>query len=432
MPWFNRPDRFQPATHSNPSAITGFVRLARPARLMAIAATGLVLAACGDPHHRHHDRTGSDTVTRPPSGTTTCRYELSGELNTASRLENTRDDCDYRLTGTVTVRNDLFIDAGVTIHAEADAALIVDGGRIQATGSAQYPITFTSLPGSDSAWGGIRIDSGQRSELNYVDLFNASGTCAEANCSRGALWVNNAVLSMRYSSIQNSTDHGLVMGDNSRLEQFTHNRFENNGGAPVVLPGHLVNSLDNTSRFGGSGRANTQQEIVVTPGEQTVNLVVQWKKLDVPYRIESVHRVSDGTLLIDPGVTVLFSRNALLEIQDNGAIETDGRAGQLVEFRGVRNEPGYWGGLQFTNSPWRENILRFTDLLNTGADTGNGATAIYLDNSAVALRNSLVSNNAGQAIRCDAPADDETASVASIDADSLLTGGIGDTCQVLD
>ncbi|MGB7180499.1 MAG: hypothetical protein WBD51_01100 [Burkholderiaceae bacterium] len=414
-------------------------RSARLSRWLCVAAMGALLVACGDPHHnsRENSRTGSDRTnnggeTQPGRNNQACVYQLTGTISNPSRLENTNAACDYQLIGTVRVQSDLIVSPGVTVRAEPDAILIIDGGQIDARGTANQPITFTSMPGADQIWGGLRIENGLRSQFDYVDIHNVASTCSANDCVRGALIVDTASVSFTNSTIVGSTSNGFVLQGNGRIDRFFGNQFIGNQGAPVVLPGHAVHELDTASNYRGGSQPNTDAFILVTTGEQTANLTLRWKKLSVPYRIDSNYRVSDGTLLLEPGVQVEFSRDGYLEIQDNGALEAAGTTNSLVTLRGVRNEAGYWRGLMLTNSPWRENSLRYTDILNAGADVNGVAATIHLDNAAIALRNTVMANNSGVGIACDAPGSNEPASITSIDSDSLISGGIGDNCQVLD
>ena len=110
----------------------------------------LLVGACGD-----SDGETSDGETG--SAEEVCDAPFSGAIT-----EDTTWTCDKQLEGLVTVENDavLTVNAGVTIQGRSGRALIVkQGSRLEAIGTPDMPIVFTSSQPEGSRkpadWGGI-------------------------------------------------------------------------------------------------------------------------------------------------------------------------------------------------------------------------------------------------------------------------------------
>jgi hypothetical protein len=87
-----------------------------------------------------------------------------------------------------------------------------------------------------------------------------------------------------------------------------------------------------------------------------------------------------GTLLIDPGVTISFERNAGLFIQTGGKIVANGTANQPIIFTGGENK---WKGINI--SSFGNNELRHVSIINGGYEREGAYPYIGMFNGDAAL-----------------------------------------------
>lgn len=77
-----------------------------------------------------------------------------------------------------------------------------------------------------------------------------------------------------------------------------------------------------------------------------------------------------GTLRIEPGVTVVFQENTGFLV--NGTLSAVGTAMSPVLMRGATSQPGYWNGLQYSNSNQTENRLEHVTIRHGGGSAFRG------------------------------------------------------------
>lgn len=169
--------------------------------------------------------------------------ELSGDITSDRTLDA---DIEYKLVGTLRIKDgaELTIPAGITIKANKGFSnyLIVErGGKINADGTADLPITFTSAEASPAAgdWGGLVIngyanisgatagtegstevdaniayggtnDADNSGVLNYVKLFY-TGAKSSANVEHNGLTLNAVGNGTKIENIYvlNGSDDGV-------------------------------------------------------------------------------------------------------------------------------------------------------------------------------------------------------------------------------
>lgn len=109
----------------------------------------------------------------------------------------------------------------------------------------------------------------------------------------------------------------------------------------------------------------------------------------------------EATLTLEPGVEIAFGSDAGLEFTSKGVLNSQGTIAKPIILRGEESTPGYWRGLRFSGSN-NQNKMHFTTVDGAGSASWSGANIksnISLsDNSKVEIKNSTISNSAGDGI----------------------------------
>lgn len=156
---------------------------------------------------------------------------LIGNTNTIIDIEAGTSDQDvdwhnagvpYQLDGLYRFSaGDVTINPGVTIVANTDSELLIDGSaRLNAVGSLQAPISMSALSPGQGAWSGITIQSNQNNVLQNISVNQAGGLAAGTTSTdqNGAVRVVctqafPAQLSLSNTRIVDSASWGLYIDD---------------------------------------------------------------------------------------------------------------------------------------------------------------------------------------------------------------------------
>jgi PKD repeat protein len=205
-------------------------------------------------------------------------------------------DTIYILNGYVYVKNNatLTIEAGTLIKGDASnkgCLIITRNGRINANGTRNMPIVFTSNKAAGSRqpgdWGGVVI-LGKARTNRPTDC----STCPGSSVAASEPGIQNAV----EGDLDNASGDGLYGGtdDNHNSGVFRYVRLEY--GGVVITPGNEINGLT----MGGVGKATQMDHIQVT---QANDDAFEWfgGNVDAKYLIS--HRNIDDDLDVDFGYT---------------------------------------------------------------------------------------------------------------------------------
>lgn len=344
-----------------------------------------------------------DDPSQPIDGKS-CTYVLSEDITVPSRLENTPAACDYLLEGFVDVSSTLTIDPGVVVVAKKDAIIWVDGGQIIAVGTPQQRIVMQGFNTISGYWDGIRFAEGRESQFEYFDLKDAGQVCSISWCPDAALILDDVTVSFANSSISNSYVHGLHMAGDVNLTKFENNRFYNNIWAGIVIDGNYAPLLDAASDYSGGAEPNGTPYVLIASGDQTEGREFRWKKLNTGYLIGSYFNVEGGRLVLEPGVEMVFDKEAWMWVDGNGVLEAVGTATEPIRFRGRVEQAGYWDGISFDDSPWEGNRLEYVDIRHAGNTEGltNAFGGVRLEWGAqVYIANSTIADNNWFGVSCD-------------------------------
>ncbi|MDO9309746.1 MAG: right-handed parallel beta-helix repeat-containing protein [Deltaproteobacteria bacterium] len=279
-----------------------------------------------------------------------------GSITTSGSWDMPGSSFPYLLNGWVTVAatNTLTIDPGVTVKAQGNIGLSVDG-TLSAVGTSILPITFTSRAATPAAgnWTGIYLSPNAGASalsyvtINYAGAYNGgSGIGYIHNGYRlTAFYVDSISPPLTNVSVLNSETNGLELYaaspaiNNATLANcaysglwasvdsrptITNSAINNNGAS-----GYYAVSLDATSvpdptnvTFSG----NSYQGIQNRGGTLAANATWKLWSTVAPYAVTGDVGVAAGvTLTINPTVTVKFSGSALYVSGTLSANSTSGR-----------------------------------------------------------------------------------------------------------
>ena len=346
--------------------------------------------------------------TTPPPTAGACALTISDDISVPTTLINTASMCDYLLEGFIKISSTLIIEPGVVIQASQDASLWVEGGQISAVGTPEARITLEGLNHIAGYWDGIRFVEGRESQFDYVDLKDAGQVCSIQWCPDAALILDDVTVSFANSTVSNSYVHGFHATGDVLFTRFENNRFYGNTWAGIVIDGNYAPVLDTASDYVGGAEPNGTPHVLISVGEQTAGEEFRWKKLNAPYLISGFFNVEGGTLILEPGVEMIFDEEAWMTVEGNGVLKAVGTAAEPIIFRGLVEQPGYWDGLTLWDSPWESNELSYVQMHHSGFVSGlsdaYGAVRLRYD-SRININNSVISDNAQYGVACDEQSD---------------------------
>jgi parallel beta-helix repeat protein len=293
----------------------------------------------------------------------------------------------YALLGDVSVQGyyyspKLTIVPGTTIKVKQNCGLYVGYysyyyGMLYAVGTAEAPITFTSLNGEAGGWTGLYFrdgsDSNSSSSLRYCVVENA---VINLHCE----YTNQP--SVMYSTFQNATNHNVYVYQASpSLEGCTLKNaprglsvdyysqptmvsvvFENHSDACV----RYYNN-DNTSvTYSNCTMKDSQYGIYyATPNRdfaESANVTFENNIANIALAGGNVYThtweantyavldniyIREGTLTLSPGAVLKFAENKYPYVNNYGNLIAEGTATQPITFTSLNGEVGGWNGLRF-------------------------------------------------------------------------------------
>src|SRR5690554_163209 len=122
------------------------------------------------------------------------------------------------------------------------------------------------------------------------------------------------------------------------------------------------------------------------------------------YRVEQSVTIDDGTLTLEPGVSIEFAKDAGLQFSGNGGFSALGTESDKIVLSGTEKERGHWSGLYFYGSNSPQNELDHVVLSHAGSSPWHGGAVsrggIFVrgDDNRLHIRNTTFSQNAQAAI----------------------------------
>ncbi len=268
---------------------------------------------------------GPGRVVSPVNGTPIC-----GDAGTHWTLEGSPYlvTCNAEVvTGTM-----LTVDPGVVVQFSRGTQLIVNGS-LQAAGTADQPILFTSAQPTPAPGDWVRLwfPAGHTSSLLRHVVVEYAGS---ADC--GNIQVDAGSLTLQDSTIRFSQSSGLRA---FVLPTLLNNLFEDNGGpAALVL---LDQGLGQPGQIAGNRGSGNGINGIRLLGTVDSDLNLGANEGLAYYTTDSILTVTAGhRLMLAPGAVYKWS-NGLLEIR-GGALEASGTSGNPIVFTSLKDDT--WGG----------------------------------------------------------------------------------------
>jgi hypothetical protein len=326
--------------------------------------------------------------------------------------------------GTYTISNDIKISSAMTIlpgttvkFTGEGGLLITETGSLNATGTADKPITLTGVTATTGSWLGLAFRSNDpANKLIHVNISFAGSKafCCdyfEAASQKASVLLGGATLAspvqvtIQNTMVSRSGGYGVYLFKTGSLPGFSSNSFKANTQASVSLPLSRIDQLDTASVYSGAGEPNTEQFVRVLQADNDTNLAQSIKKLDVAYRmsagVSGQDMVYKGALTINAGAILEFESDSGLSIDNTGSLTVNGLSTEPVVFKGRTATKGYWKGINITSLG---NTINFATIRDAGSSTfccaQNAAAKAGISigdtlggAAAVTVSNSTLSNN---------------------------------------
>lgn len=282
----------------------------------------------------------------------------------------------------------LTINPGVTVTVEAGSLvksdyMITVNGSLVAIGTAEQPITFTSMADSGPAqWRGLVFYGADASgDLRYVTLrragwsnnpavdFNHTGLVSAKDLTQHALNIEHCSFTDANDAI--NTDEPFFRGlylQNSNAS-VTDSLFANLGDNFNEFPIYLAGNILDVTLAGNSMTANANNRVAIGEPSFVATLPTLTQDMtwlaEQPWQLESDFWIAAGaTLTVSPGLTLYGTNNT--EIRTLGHLEAVGTAEQPILFRSAAGtDKDQWTGLTFVGGTGH---LSYVTLQNGGGD----------------------------------------------------------------
>lgn len=318
--------------------------------------------------------------------------EKSGEITVSETW--TASGSPYILNGPVTIAAaaTVTIQPGVTVLAQGGSELLLIQGSLQAIGTADQGIVFTSENDAPVQWGGLIFDGSDGSgtaQLNYVTVQNAGapnsvkgGNINVTNVNNGQVVIENSRLLSNGSVeriINDPTSDALYISNSNVVVR--HTEFADNGSDandyPLQVTGESILVVsDNTF-------ANNTLNRILINGDVRIDRFSKQTGLEAYVLAGDLTVDSGTTMTIDPGVVMAGSGNI---IQVEGELQALGTSDEPIRLTSSAdlNEAaarGQWRGLLFNGGTGH---LRYVTINAAGYDNriegSDPSSAIALQN----------------------------------------------------
>lgn len=292
---------------------------------------------------------------------------------------------------------------GCTITIEPGTIVRVQNGytikfsgqntELQATGTAEAPITFTSdlTTPTSGCWGGLYFESGinTTSMLKYCKI-------EYAGSSNGAINLNSATISVENCEISKSAKYGVKAGSNSFVS-FVNNTIKECTNYAITI------SAKDAGSIGKGNQIVSEMGIEITGGTISTGEIV-WKKQTVPYIISDylyIKGANNPKLTIDKGTTVLIKNGLTIKVGGSGTYGTlvaNGTTDSMIVISSASSTPqdGDWDFILFDEGS-TNCLLEYCEIKYGGGNSSWGMIDIE-NNAIVSIKNCKISNSKYYAI----------------------------------
>ena len=277
----------------------------------------------------------------------------------------------------------LTITPGTRLQMQPNATLDVYQGALNAVGTADQPITFTSVMTMPHAgdWRGIVLHSTQPAQLGYCDLSDAGG-----NTASGELEIDTPATQVQVNNcrIRDGATAGVYLNGVGITPTLQSTQVDHNAGAAVTQ-----STLDMNPTYRNLTLTNNGTD-AVTMGAGNSNWVSHAVLLDgspaalngAPIILPGVFLWPSGALTITPGTRVQMLTNSQIDVYQ-GALNAVGTLTQPITFTSVMTtpQPGDWMGIRLRTG--KSAQLANCDISFAGGNNMSGALIVETPNAQV-------------------------------------------------
>lgn len=328
---------------------------------------------------------------------------LSESILNDTNLTNIFDDptkVDYIVAADIEVRADLVIEPGVVIAFEQGKGMQIVSGSLQAIGMATHPIIFKGTQTGAGYWKGLLFYSNSDvNALQHVAIKDGGSSAyteigVPANIALAGSEISGAALRLTNCTIATSGGYGLYLQGLSQINSFADNLFTHNAQAAAYIPAQQLHKLGGFSESLYNGFNGVETGGVVDGANLT------WgKRLAGLYHVTS-SIVINGSLSIEPGVTLLMDEDVSLIVSSTGDLHASGTPQDKILFSSM-DVAKYWNGIAFhttsLNSKFDNCIIS-----NAGrsiiADADQKGSIVVGASAFVSVKNSVIKNGNGYGI----------------------------------
>lgn len=282
-------------------------------------------------------------------------------------------DANYLAVGSISVDAALTIDPGATLAFESGESMTVwEDGSLRAVGTETQPITLTGKETTRGYWGGLRFyhSNSTDNRLEHVVIEHGGGYF-DANLYLDGGSSDPVRVDIVNTTLTGSSTDGFLFNNNVIVGEFHDNTCTDNATGAGTVTANTACFLDDTTTYTG----NDVDAVHITGGSVTSECT--WSATDAEYRIGGGISV-DADLTIAAGARLIFESGETMTVWDDGSLAAVGTADEPIEFNGVQQTSGYWGGLRFYHSNAARNRLQHVTISNGGGSyDGN----LYIDGS---------------------------------------------------
>lgn len=358
-----------------------------------------------------------DNYTPAPGGNTIVIE--CGTFDPSQRLTNVNNGVDYEVPANclLTIDADWVIDPGVVIAFGSDAGvMVVDGGSLQAVGTAAQPIVMQGATPTSGFWEGVKMRSNNPlNELTQVTIEHAGSGSIEC-CSNpvASLFVESGRVKLNQLTLRDGDGAGLVVYNEAELSEYNE----------LTITGHAsfaarfgFNRLGDIDGLASDYSGNDEDFFEVYDGDITTDLT--WQKINIPYLVQSGVSFVKAEVDIEAGSQITFASDAGLLVTNDGFLAANGVSTDPIVMEGEIATRGYWRGIKFRSNNIA-NTLDYTIVRHTGSQSleccSNPLAAVFVESGRINLRNVTLEEGAGTGLI--AYKDAEFASYESL----LITG----------
>ena len=271
---------------------------------------------------------------------------LDGTMSENRTLADLGLDIDYIIDGTLYIQGNacLTIEPGVTIaFTGVDGCIHVgENAGLKMVGTEAKPIILRGPINNNNigSWSCVEYNSRRAdNQLEYVQFLNGGSE----NCV--LYLVGDSKVSMKHCTINGSTAKGIAMwyGSEEKFYAFENNTIRNCSTYPLVL-----DDCKSILQL-GSGNVyenNHDNYILVCDSWIDDGSTITFNNQGIPYCFsDDFFATHASKMIVDPGVTLCFKNNCLLDIADDCYLQVNGTAAEPVVIRSLSNESGYWQGI---------------------------------------------------------------------------------------